>query len=64
VQGAADVPLSRMSKKARIAAKKAAKQAKRGAASDDEDLGPGKSGASFIVVLNIYTSCRAMECWQ
>ena len=43
---ATELPQSKMSKKARIAAKKAAKKAKRGAASDDEDLGPSGAGTS------------------
>jgi hypothetical protein len=43
--GVTEVPPSKMTKKARLAGRKAAKQAKRGAASDDEDLGAGKAGA-------------------
>ena len=34
----------RLSKKERLAAKKAAKQAKKGGASDDEDIGPSADG--------------------
>ena len=37
-------PRHKLSKKARLAAKKAEKRAKRGAASDDEDVQPGKNG--------------------
>ena len=43
----------RLSKKARIAAKKAEKRARRGAASDEEDLQPGNRGKFFVAVLRL-----------
>ena len=39
-----DRPRQKLSKKARLAAKKAEKRAKRGAASDDEDIQPAREG--------------------
>ena len=45
-----EVPPSRLSHKARLAAKRAARAAKRGAASDDEDVAPKAAGMYHILL--------------